>query len=143
MGDDLWYKGGLRFMCLRCGGCCSGFSGTVLVNAAEIIVLAQRLDIAEADFRQRYTRAVGRGNVSLIEKKNKDCIFFDKDIGCTVYSNRPRQCRTWPFWRSNVYSPGSWKQGATRCPGMDQGELYKSKFIKQVSEDDGSSGNIS
>ena len=143
MDDDLWYKDGLRFTCLRCGGCCSGFSGTVLVSAAEITSFARHLGITEADFRQRYTRAVGRENISLIEKKNKDCIFFDKDVGCMVYPDRPRQCRSWPFWHSNVYSPERWKRGAARCPGMNQGELYKSEYIKQVSGDDGSSGNIS
>ena len=143
MSDDLWYKDGLRFVCLRCGGCCSGFSGTVLVSAAEMTALAQRLGIPETDFRQRYTRVVGKENISLIEKKNKDCIFFDEEIGCTVYPDRPRQCRTWPFWRSNVYSPERWKRGAARCPGIDQGELHNSEYINQLSDNDGSSGVVS
>ena len=85
---------------------------------------------------------MGAGAVSLIEKKNKDCIFFDKEQGCTVYEDRPRQCRTWPFWRSNVYSPDSWKRGAKRCPGMNRGHLYSADLIKELSEDDGSSGSV-
>jgi Fe-S-cluster containining protein len=143
MGNDLWYKDGLRFECLRCGNCCTGFSGTVLVNDAEIAVFARRLGIGEEAFRKNYTRAMGGGAISLVEKKNTDCIFFDKEQGCTVYSDRPRQCRTWPFWRSNIYSPGRWKRGAERCPGMNTGRLYDADFIKQMSENDGSSGGIS
>jgi Fe-S-cluster containining protein len=143
MVDDLWYKNGLRFACLRCGGCCSGFSGTVLVSAEEMATLAQRLDLSEAEFRKRCTRVVGREATSLIEKKNKDCIFFDAAVGCTMYADRPRQCRTWPFWRSNVHSAERWKREAARCPGMNQGELHSRERIKQLSEDDGSSGMLS
>jgi Fe-S-cluster containining protein len=143
MGDELWYNEGLRFECQRCGSCCTGFSGTVRVSDEEIAVLAHRLGITEAEFRKQYTRIVGGGVVSLIEKKNTDCIFFEKERGCTVYEDRPRQCRTWPFWRYNVYSPGHWKREARRCPGMNRGRLYPPDLIKELSEDDGSSGSLS
>jgi Fe-S-cluster containining protein len=143
MKDDLWYKDGLRFGCLRCGGCCSGFSGTVRVTDDEISAIARRLNLPEAEFRTNYTRRIGGGVISLIEKENQDCIFFDKKKGCTVYEDRPRQCRTWPFWRSNIYSPERWKRGGERCPGMNRGMLYSATFIKGTSENDGSSGSIS
>jgi len=143
MGDDLWYKEGLRFGCLRCGGCCSGFSGTVRVSDEEIATLARRLALSEAEFRNSYTRGVAGGVISLIEKENKDCIFFDKEEGCTVYTDRPRQCRTWPFWRSNIYSPERWKRGAERCPGMDRGRPYGADLIKEMGENDGSSSAVS
>jgi Fe-S-cluster containining protein len=142
MSNDLWYKEGLRFECLRCGGCCSGFSGTVRITDDEIHALALRLHLTDAEFRSNFTRSVGRGVISLIEKENKDCIFFDKEEGCTVYAGRPRQCRTWPFWRSNIYSPDRWKRGGERCPGMDKGRLYVADHIKETSENDGSSGSI-
>ena len=143
MGNDLWFKGGLRFECLRCGGCCSGFSGTVRVSDEEIARLAQRLNLTEAEFREHYTRAVGGVVISLIEKENKDCVFFDKEQGCTVYVDRPRQCRTWPFWRSNIYSPERWKRGTERCPGMDRGRLHGADLIREMSDYDGSSDNVS
>lgn len=143
MGNDLWYKEGLRFQCLKCGNCCTGFSGTVRVCDNEIVRLSNRLGLAEEEFRKNYTRGVGRGVVSLIEKKNTDCIFYDEEKKCTVYADRPRQCRTWPFWRSNVHSPERWKRGAERCPGMNRGRLYGANLIKQLSEDDGSSGKVS
>jgi Fe-S-cluster containining protein len=143
MSDELWYKDGLRFGCLRCGGCCSGFSGTVRITDDEISAIARRLNLPEAEFRNNYTRSVGGGVISLIEKENQDCIFFDKEQGCTVYEDRPRQCRTWPFWRSNIYSPERWKRGGERCPGMNRGMLHDADLIKETSENDGSSGSIS
>jgi len=142
MVNELWYKDGLQFECLRCGNCCSGFSGTVRVSDEEIAALARRLALSEAEFRKDYTRTIGGGAISLIEKPNNDCIFFDQEQGCTVYADRPRQCRTWPFWRSNVYSPDSWKRGAKRCPGIGRGRLYTAELIKETSENDGSSGSI-
>jgi Fe-S-cluster containining protein len=143
MGNELWYKDGLRFECQRCGSCCTGFSGTVRVSDEEIAVLAHRLGITETEFRRQYTRIVGGGAISLIEKKNTDCIFFERERGCTVYEDRPRQCRTWPFWRYNVSSPGHWKREAKRCPGMNRGRLYPPDLIQELSEDDGSLGSLS
>jgi hypothetical protein len=59
-----------------------------------------------------------------------------------VYEDRPRQCRTWPFWRYNVSSPWHWRREAKRCPGMNRGRLYPPDLIAEVSEDDGSSGSL-
>ena len=36
MRGDPWYREGLRFECIRCGGCCTGFPGTVRVTNEEI-----------------------------------------------------------------------------------------------------------
>ena len=60
---------------------------------------------------------------SLREKANGDCVFYEAGRGCTVYSVRPRQCRTWPFWESNVLTPETWEHTCKVCPGSGQGEL--------------------
>jgi hypothetical protein len=60
-----------------------------------------------------------------------------------VYADRPRQCRTWPFWRYNIQSPEQWKRGGERCPGMNRGMRHSAGLIKETSENDGSSGSIS
>jgi len=65
---------------------------------------------------------VGRQR-SLREKANGDCIFFDRRQGCTIYPVRPRQCRTWPFWDSNIRTPDAWRQTCEICPGSGQGTL--------------------
>jgi Fe-S-cluster containining protein len=75
-----------------------------------------------------YTRREGHRR-SLKERANGDCVFYDREAGCTVYPVRPRQCRTWPFWESNVTSPADWANAAAECPGCNQGELIPAEEI--------------
>ncbi len=125
-----WYQGGLRFECTRCGNCCTGFSGTVTVNDAEITALAARLEMDEAAFREQCTRVMSDGTVSLREKPNYDCIFWAREHGCLVYEDRPTQCRAWPFWRTNVASRRRWDEEGQHCPGMNHGRLYTLEEIE-------------
>ena len=89
-----WYRKGLRFECSQCGDCCRG-PGFVWVDASEIAALAGFLEISEETFGRTYLRRV-EGSTALIDNPHMDCIFWDQ--GCTVYSARPKQCRTFPFW---------------------------------------------
>ena len=125
-----WYRDGLRFECTQCGNCCTGFPGTVTVNDDEIAALAARLELSEEDFRRQYTRVLSGGKVSLREKPNYDCVFWAREHGCLMYQDRPTQCRTWPFWRTNVSSRASWDKEARHCPGMNTGRLYTIEEIE-------------
>jgi len=141
MEDALWYRNGLRFACAQCGRCCGGGPGTIRANDEEITALAARLDLDDAAFRRRYTRKLRNGDISLIEKDNHDCIFYDRKRGCTVYAQRPRQCRTWPFWRSIVFSPETWTEGAKSCRGMNFGLLHGHDEIAALASNDGTSAS--
>lgn len=124
MADEPWYREGLRFECTGCGDCCTGAPGFVWVNQAEIKALAKRLGLSRAEFEQRYVRKIGVRR-SLVEHANGDCVFFDSTTRrCTVYEQRPRQCRTWPFWESNVASPEDWAETCRACPGSGRGQLF-------------------
>lgn len=137
--DSPWYEKGLRFQCVRCGRCCGGGPGTIRASDAEIEALAKRLGLDPTRFREKYTRKLRRGEVSLREKLNHDCVFYDRKQGCTVYEDRPRQCRTWPFWRSVVHSRETWAEAAERCPGMDVGRLHRRSQIEGSIRNDGTS----
>jgi len=116
-----WYSEGLKFSCTGCGGCCSGEPGYVWVNKDEIEALAAALNIKVGEFQRRFIRTV-RGRKSLIEIANGDCVFLHGESRtCTVYEARPLQCRTWPFWQSNLATPASWKEAQERCPGCRRG----------------------
>jgi uncharacterized protein len=118
-----WYHSGLRFRCTGCGACCTGAPGYVWVNEAEIEALAAALHLDVQTFEKKYVRVVD-DRKSLIEFANGDCVFFDPERrNCQVYSHRPRQCRTWPFWTSNLSSPAAWEAMCDRCPGGNRGPL--------------------
>jgi hypothetical protein len=111
------------------------------VNEEEIAALAATLGLGDAAFRERYTRRLRGGDISLIERDNLDCVFYDRKRVCTVYAHRPRQCRTWPFWRSLMHSPETWAEEAKNCPGLDFGPLHSTEEIAEMILDDGTSAS--
>ena len=123
MSDRPWYHEGLRFECLGCGRCCTGAPGYVYVVGSEIEALAAAVGKPVTEFEQAYVRPAGRRR-SLVELPNGDCIFYDRQQRrCEVYAVRPRQCRTWPFWESNLCTPQQWHQTCRACPGSGRGRL--------------------
>ncbi|MGD0898729.1 MAG: YkgJ family cysteine cluster protein [Thermoguttaceae bacterium] len=121
MSGQLWYQKGLHFKCAECGACCTGEPGYVWLNQEEIAMLAAAIRLDVDEFQRRYVRRVGVRR-SLIELANGDCIFFDSHRKlCQVYSARPRQCRTWPFWSSNLATPSDWEAMGRQCPGSGRG----------------------
>lgn len=137
-----WYKDGLRFGCTGCGNCCL-VDGYVWVDRKEIRRLATYLDLELDDFGSRYLRQVGR-RYSLTEipyradPAKKACVFWDGE--CTVYEARPRQCRTFPFWRENLATPEDWKETAELSPGVDNGRLYQLGEIESLARSQGETG---
>lgn len=125
-----WYRNGLRFECTQCGNCCSGFPGFVWVNDEELAAIADFLGKSVGEVRLMHTR-IARGKLSLTEFANGDCTFFDGATrGCKIYEARPTQCRTWPFWRSNIESPEAWERTGTGCPGVGCGQLVTLEEIE-------------
>ncbi len=121
MPSKPWYRGGLRFACIGCGDCCTGEPGYVWVNRAEIKGMAAAMGLQVEEFERRCVRTVGIRK-SLIERPGGDCILLDPHSRrCQVYLLRPRQCRTWPFWPSNLASPAAWQETCRRCPGCNRG----------------------
>lgn len=130
MKDTPWYSDGLRFHCTRCGNCCTGQPGYVWVDDAELGEIASFLEEPPSEVRGLYTRSV-MGRRSLREKANNDCVFYDRQRGCTIYAARPRQCRSWPFWTSNVRTPQAWQATCEVCPGAAQGDLISAEEISR------------
>lgn len=120
--DETWYRDGLAFECTRCGNCCTGEPGFVWVTDEEIEAIARTLDEPVGEVIALHTHRT-RGQRTLREKANGDCIFFDRKKGCTIYAVRPRQCRTWPFWESNLESPEAWERTKRGCPGAGRGDV--------------------
>jgi Fe-S-cluster containining protein len=124
-----WYAEGLRFACQGCGRCCGGEPGYVWVDDDVLAQIAGFFSLPAAEFRSIYVRRLWRG-LSLREKSNFDCVLLDGNGRCTAYEVRPVQCRTWPFWTSNLYSRETWEEAARRCPGIGQGPLIRFEQIE-------------
>lgn len=119
-----WYHEGLHFECSQCGDCCSGEPGFVWVDEQEIAALASHMEMEVDQFERKFVRQVG-AQKSLVEYPDGDCIFLDPETrGCSVYQHRPAQCRTWPFWNSNLRNRRAWKETCELCPGSGTGRLY-------------------
>lgn len=128
--EQPWHHEGLRFTCTACGDCCTGEPGYVWLNKAEIQEMAAELGLSVEAFEREFVIEVGVRK-SLREHGNGDCVLLDaKTRKCTVYGQRPRQCRTWPFWDSNLKSPEAWQKACEVCPGSGTGKLYSLEHIE-------------
>lgn len=115
-----WFKEGLRFKCTECGKCCTGGPGYVWVTETEADKIAELLGLSVEDFKKQYLRVVD-GRWSLIEKEGPDydCIFL-KEKKCVIYPVRPKQCRTFPWWKGVLSSEENWKSTANYCEGINE-----------------------
>ena len=133
--QEVWYSGGLRFECTQCGDCCSGSEGYVWVNQEEIDAMSQRIGMEPSAFEAEFVKRVGVRR-TLKERPGGDCVLLDeKTRKCTAYEERPRQCKTWPFWGSNIRTPEAWQEAATACPGCNNGNLVPlEKIVEQAAK---------
>ncbi|MBS0620050.1 MAG: YkgJ family cysteine cluster protein [Verrucomicrobia bacterium] len=116
-----WYSEGLNFKCTGCGACCTGAPGYVWVSPAEIQEIAELLQITPDEVVEKYTHKIG-GRLSLREDpKNYDCVFLNGKR-CDIYTARPKQCRTFPWWKENLKSKKAWQETAERCEGVNHPE---------------------
>ena len=124
-----WFVMGLAFECQECGRCCCGpEEGYVWATEEEMGKIADFLEMSKEDFFAKYVRKIGTRYSLIEDKTTKDCIFV-KDGKCSVYSVRPTQCRTWPFWPSNLYTPEDWGYAGLRCDGINRGKLFSQEEI--------------
>ncbi len=128
MPPDRWYRDGLSFACTQCGHCCTT-EGYVWVDRHETRELADHLKLTLDEFGRRFLRRVGR-RYALTDRSDGACVFWDD--GCTVYAARPRQCRTFPFWKENVLTDAAWREVAGSCEGVGEGRLYLLGEIEEL-----------
>lgn len=131
--ENVWYRDGLPFRCTQCGNCCTGAPGYVWVTVKEIEKIAEFLGRPGKGLTKKHVRGIGRRYSLTEDAKTGDCCFLetrDGVRGCSIYPVRPLQCRTWPFWKSNLRSPETWADAAENCPGMSYGKHHDLVQIK-------------
>jgi len=135
-GSIRWYVAGLHFECQECGGCCSGpGEGYIWVTRPEIEIIADFLKMTVGQLRQEYLRRVGLRTTIIEHQTTKDCIFLQDIAGqrkCVIYDVRPSQCRSWPFWPSNLGNCGDWNKAADLCAGINRGRCYSVEQVQKT-----------
>lgn len=120
-GEQKWYEKGLNFKCTECGKCCTGCPGYIWVNHDEILTIANHLKLPLEEFSKRYLRKIyidGEPRFSLQEHPKTYACAFLSNNKCTIYENRPVQCRTYPWWPKNLRSKQDWENAAKWCEGI-------------------------
>jgi hypothetical protein len=129
-----FYERGIRFRCLRTGGCCRSVEpyGYVYVTLDDRRRLARHLGLTTAAFTRRYCARTD-GELHL-KHPERDCCFLE-GTRCRVHAARPLQCRAWPFWPENMTSARVWRREVlARCPGVGRGRLHSAEEIAGILE---------
>ena len=124
-----FFDQGLIFECQKCGACCNGEPGIVIVYDDEVERIARYLSVEVASFVKKYLYPC-KGSYSIREYDDGRCFFYHDE--CIVYPVRPRQCRAFPFWFENLRSPKKWRQICRQCPGIGSGKLYTKEHILEI-----------
>ncbi len=124
-----FFDEGICFQCQQCGDCCVGEPGTIYVTPTEIRSIAAYLSLAPPRFIDDYLYPF-KDSYSIREDDTGHCAFFDS--GCRIYDVRPLQCRSFPFWFSNLRSQRRWRRISNQCPGIGQGPRFGRKAILQI-----------
>jgi Fe-S-cluster containining protein len=124
-----FFDAGICFQCRQCGQCCVGEPGTIYVTQDEIESLAGHFQLTIAEFTKRFLYPF-KDSFSIGEDEAGRCLFFDN--GCTVYPLRPGQCRSFPFWFSNLRSEDRWRRVEKACPGIGHGRRYSREQILAI-----------
>ena len=125
---------GLRFECTQCSFCCTGSPGYVWLSDADIDALCAFLGMDFQEFAKTfcgYVEVEGGFALSLREKAHYDCIFLEAG-NCSVYTARPIQCRSYPFWEEILDSEKNWKEEAAYCPGIGKGDFVPPQRIAEA-----------
>jgi Fe-S-cluster containining protein len=123
-----FWKQGIRFECQGSGNCCTFEGGAIYASGEEFQEIANFLNVSEKEFFAKYTTSIG-GHVSIKSTDENPCIFYEK--GCKIYSVRPTQCKTYPFWEEIVNNERMWQKESKKCPGIGKGKLWPKEKIRQ------------
>ena len=91
----------IDFQCTRCGACCT-WPGYVRLTVEETERIADFLNMSIEDFTEKFTTLTeDRRNLTLIEKDDGSCIFYQESPSlCEINDVKPQQCKNFPIkWK--------------------------------------------
>ena len=132
MTKNIFLKG-IRFQCQGSSNCCvsRGSYGFVYLSKKDLIKIAKYLNVSINLFKKKYCE-YSDGYLHLKEiNVNGNCQFLENKK-CSIYTARPMQCRTWPFWKENMNTKKWNKELINFCPGIGKGKLISSSMIQKI-----------
>ena len=127
-----FFKKGINFKCQGSSNCCvsRGSYGFVYLSKKDLIKIAKYLNVSINLFKKKYCE-YSDGYLHLKEINiNGNCQFLE-DKKCSIYSARPMQCRTWPFWKENMNTKKWNDELLDFCPGIGKGGLISATMIQK------------
>ncbi len=124
VGKKKWYSDGIQFECQGSGQCCvsHGEYGFVYVTLKDRRAMAKLRGLTTRAFTKEFCTKE-EGVFRLLDGADHACVFL-KNKRCTIYSARPAQCKTWPFWPETM-KPKAWARDvAAFCPGVGKGRVW-------------------
>ena len=113
----------MRFACQPgCTRCCDT-KGFVYITENDLKRIAKHLGLSAKAFESRYV--IRYKHMLRLRKPRKSQCHFLNESGCSVHVVKPVQCRTYPFWPELVEDAAAWRDEATRCPGINKGDLIQ------------------
>lgn len=94
---DLHEQAFERVDCLKCANCCKSFSPRF--KTPDVKRISKLLKLRESDFIEKYLVVDEDGD---FVAKTKPCPFLGDDNYCSIYDNRPSDCRRFPYTDEDV-----------------------------------------
>ena len=130
--DKEFFKKGINFICQGSSNCCvsRGSYGYVYLSKKDLINIAKYLNVSINLFKKKHCE-YSDGYLHLKEINiNGNCQFLKKKK-CSIYTARPMQCRTWPFWKENMNTKKWNEELLDFCPGIGKGKLISASMIQK------------
>ncbi len=94
---DLHEEAFSRVDCLQCANCCKNFSPRF--KTPDIKRLSKLLQLRESDFIETYLKVDEDGDYVA---NTSPCPFLGSDNYCSIYEDRPSDCRRFPYTDEDV-----------------------------------------
>jgi uncharacterized protein len=99
--------------CLQCAHCCKNYSPRF--KTPDIKRISRTLQLKESVFIEKYLQLDEEGDYVAV---SKPCPFLGEDNRCSIYNDRPSDCRRFPYTDEDVLlkRPRLTQKNSTFCP---------------------------
>jgi Fe-S-cluster containining protein len=99
--------------CLKCANCCKQFSPRF--KTPDIKRISKHLRMRESEFIDKYLKVDEEGDFVV---KSTPCPFLGADNFCSIYEERPSDCRRFPYTDEDVFikRPALTEKNSSFCP---------------------------